>query len=537
MAVLTTPCPALFPTPPPALPDRLALDAPGALACFAPRVGQSEQVTCPRAPCRLVAAWRPLARHQRRLLRTHGAAETGEAFRQDCHHPAGLGFARTADDAIIGKVTQKTSALHPGGDVLAKPRVQDMRQESIGEHGRNAPAWRRTLVGVPPHSRLPHTRVQPLAKQSASASIPDSLLEKLPQMAPVHVVETSPNLRLDSPVDGPRPTLLPPLMQRLIGTVALPEAMGEGMPIRFDDGFQDPRYRPLDPLVLAAGLPSWPLLPLVLLAPHPFDGRCHRPLVAEPLLQVTQVVVQVLSRRRGRPLVSPRCPMLAGQPLGFAKEVVVDHVTHVVAHHRWRALCLLRNALEVHGDGWRARRLSPRSLQTHVLPGVAFPPVGPVGRGSPPSPVLCAATTPPCPSRVASLLARFPRPRLLHGVRGVLIRLVAGVTLPGHARALGRPVPHSGSGARRQGVLPRARATPVQTCPALRPRWGPAHWPYRPQDCCLPALAHRRRLPRYRCGSPAVHDSPDFGAPSRGLPPRSLQLRTPMAGRARGVRS
>jgi hypothetical protein len=55
------------------------------------------------------------------------------------------------------------------------------------------------------------------------------------------------------------------------------------------------------------------------------------------------------------------------------------------------------------------------------MPGVAFPPVGPVGRGSPPSSVLCAAQTTPCPSRVASLVARFPIPRLLHDVRGVPI--------------------------------------------------------------------------------------------------------------------
>jgi hypothetical protein len=171
------------------------------------------------------------------------------------------------------------------------------------------------------------------------------------------------------------------------------------------------------------------------------------------------------------------------------------------------------------------------------MPGGAFPPVGPVGRGSPPSPVLCAAKTTPCPSRVASLVARFPIPHLLHGVRGLPRGLMAWSKPPGHARAFGRPVPQSGMYARRQVVLPSSRATPLKTCPALRPRWCPAHWPYRTQDCCLPALAHRRLLPRYRCGSPAVHDSTYFGAPSRGLPPRSLQLRTPMAGLARGVRS
>ena len=132
MAVCTTPCPALFHTPPQAFPDRLALDDPVPLACFGPIMGKSEKVKCTRAPCRLVAAWRPLARNQRRFLRMQGEAETGEAFRQDVHNPAGIGFALAADDKIISKATQKTVALHPGEDVLDKPFVQDMMQEYIG---------------------------------------------------------------------------------------------------------------------------------------------------------------------------------------------------------------------------------------------------------------------------------------------------------------------------------------------------------------------------------------------------------------------
>src|SRR5215475_7597134 len=85
--------------------------------------------------------------------------------------------------------------------------------------------------------------------------------------------------------------------------------------------------------------------------------------------------------------------------------------------------------------------LAPASTAVSLA---ALPPVGPVGRGSPPSSVLCAAKTTPCPSRVASLVARFPIPRLLHGVRGVLIGLVAWVKPPDHARACGHPVPQSG---------------------------------------------------------------------------------------------
>ena len=168
------------------------------------------------------------------------------------------------------------------------------------------------------------------------------------------------------------------------------------------------------------------------------------------------------------------------------------------------------------------------------MPGGALPPVGPMGHGSPLSPVLCTAKTTPCPSRVASLVARFPIPCLLHDVCGVPSGLMPWVQPPGHARACGHPVPHSGNYARKQVVLPRARVTPVQTCPALRPRWCPVHLPYRTQDCCLPAHAHRRLLPRYGYGYPVDHDSTHFGAQSRGLPPRYTRLRTAPYGEARG---
>ena len=132
MAVLTTPGPALWHTPTQAFPDRLALDDPVPLACFGPLGGKSEQGKCPRAPCRSVLAWRPLEHNQRRFLGMHGEADTGEALREDCHPPAGIGFALAADDTIIGNARQNTVALHPGKDVLHKPFVQDMMQAYLG---------------------------------------------------------------------------------------------------------------------------------------------------------------------------------------------------------------------------------------------------------------------------------------------------------------------------------------------------------------------------------------------------------------------
>jgi hypothetical protein len=89
-----------------------------------------------------------------------------------------------------------------------------------------------------------------------------------------------------------------------------------------------------------------------------------------------------------------------------------------------------------------------------------------------------------------SLASRIPC--LFLCVRGVPLGLVVWSKPPDPARAFGHPVPQSGSMTRRHVALPSTRATPVDACPALRPRWCPAHSPSRTQDCCLPATGNRR---------------------------------------------
>ena len=131
------------------------------------------------------------------------------------------------------------------------------------------------------------------------------------------------------------------------------------------------------------------------------------------------------------------------------------------------------------------------------MPGVAFPPVGPVGLSSPPSPVLCSAQT--ATMAISGHFAWRSRPDTLPAfrcVRGLPAGLVAGWKLPSHARAFGRPVPQSGICARRPMALPRSQATPMNACPALRPRWCPGDLPCRTQDCGLPATGHRRLSPQ-----------------------------------------
>ena len=128
MAVVTTPCPDRFHTPAPPFPDRLALDGPVSPACLGPRVGQSEKVEATLPPSRWLSTWRPLARTHRRLFGMHGQAEARTPLRQDLHHPAGVGFQRAADDAIIGKTRQKAPALPPGLPVFDTPCIQDAMQ-------------------------------------------------------------------------------------------------------------------------------------------------------------------------------------------------------------------------------------------------------------------------------------------------------------------------------------------------------------------------------------------------------------------------
>src|SRR3989454_1076887 len=124
-------------------------------------------------------------------------------------------------------------------------------------------------------------------------------------------------------------------------------------------------------------------------------------------------------------------------------------------------------------------------------------PVRRLGLASPPSPVLCAATTALLPLSESFACRSFPDTMRASAVRGIPYGLAAWWKPQDDARAFGHPVPSSGHCAWRQVALPRSRATPMDPCPALRPRWCPRHSPQPVQDCCLPARANRRLSPRY----------------------------------------
>ena len=170
-----------------------------------------------------------------------------------------------------------------------------------------------------------------------------------------------------------------------------------------------------------------------------------------------------------------------------------------------------------------------------ALPDGACPPVGRLGLTSPPSPVLCAATTATLPVSGSFACRSFPHTLPASVVRGTPYGLVARRMLQGTPGPLVTRSPTPGLWSRRQVALPSSRVPPLKTCPALRPRWCPAHSPYRTQDCCLPALANRRLSPLHHVEDyPTAHDYTHVGAPSRGLPSRDARLRTDPCGEARG---
>ena len=98
-------------------------------------MGQSEKVECALPPCRALLGARVAERNQRRLLRMDAQAKAGKPLGEYRQDPSGVRFPLAADDKVIGETSQKASALQAGLDLLCKPRIQDMMEHDIGQHG------------------------------------------------------------------------------------------------------------------------------------------------------------------------------------------------------------------------------------------------------------------------------------------------------------------------------------------------------------------------------------------------------------------
>src|SRR2546428_13580136 len=102
------------------------------------------------------------------------------------------------------------------------------------------------------------------------------------------------------------------------------------------------------------------------------------------------------------------------------------------------------------------------------MPGVAFPPVGPVGHGSPPSSVLCSAKTATLP-----VSGRFARRSLPDTLPASVVFVVSpwgswrGGSPPPPPRPFVTPAPHPGVLSRRRWPPPDPPAPPSIHAPPL----------------------------------------------------------------------
>ena len=126
------------------------------------------------------------------------------------------------------------------------------------------------------------------------------------------------------------------------------------------------------------------------------------------------------------------------------------------------------------------------------MPGVAFPPVGPVGRGFPLSQVLCSAKT--ATLSVSKHFACRLRPATLCASVGSCCPLRARplVEAPRSRQGFWAPGPPFRACDKETRGSPKFPSYPYACMPRSETPVGPLHSPTRVGDYCLPAHANRR---------------------------------------------
>jgi hypothetical protein len=110
-------------------------------------------------------------------------------------------------------------------------------------------------------------------------------------------------------------------------------------------------------------------------------------------VQVVEIGVEVLRLGLRCHPINPRGAGLARVAIRLPPQGLVDQVGQRPEPALGIAGCLLCKLLELRWDGGGSQRISRLSVPQNVMPGVACPPVGPLGLSSPRSSVLCAAKT------------------------------------------------------------------------------------------------------------------------------------------------
>ena len=189
-----------------------------------------------------------------------------------------------------------------------------------------------------------------------------------------------------------------------------------------------------------------------------------------------------------------------------------------------RAAATLMQSAGLPWSGLVSSRSLPCLPPADALPDGAFPPVGRLGHTSPPSPVLCAATTATVPFSGRFACRSLPDTLPASVVCGVPYGLVARRKLQVTPGPLVTRSPYSGSVVKETDGSPKFPSSPSEDMPRSQT----------PVVSSILAKTHLGLLPSSACKPSADHNYTHFGAPSRGLPSRYTRLRTAPYGEARG---
>ena len=171
------------------------------------------------------------------------------------------------------------------------------------------------------------------------------------------------------------------------------------------------------------------------------------------------------------------------------------------------------------------------------MPGLALPAVGPVGIGSPPF-----RSVPKARQRYYAQL-RLPsnHPKSLRVTLAPWYLVYSTYSLiirgkhPHDTRSVVKPVNQMARRCtRRTTALPSSRATPMDTCPALRPRWCSGTRHSAPGTAAFHTAAWCRLSHVMHAVIPMDHNIDYFGVLQHGLHPRYTRLQTPCYQDARG---
>ena len=142
------------------------------------------------------------------------------------------------------------------------------------------------------------------------------------------------------------PTTFTKLVQGLMWAPPGAETVGEIVEVLFVDLLQEHADGTLHDLVFKSRFADRTLAAIFFLQPGSLHRRCSVPPASQPIMQVTQVRVEVDGILCCRDPVAARGARLAGPPMGLTQQVLVDQMRQGRERGLWIADRLLRNPLK-----------------------------------------------------------------------------------------------------------------------------------------------------------------------------------------------